>query len=295
VIAHQALYLFLAAGLLTIAAGGFRRGRFLGEQTKPAWWRRLRLPTPPQLSVQARLVWGGHVVAALLFAVMIPSLAMDFSEPEAQRRLGYVFFGLEAYLPLSGLLLLTGALARDKSIGTLDLVLSKPVNRWRLLWGRLRSALFVYVLLVGVLVLLLHWSYQPLPLIKAVLVPLATGLYLGLIGLTAANLTQNALAGYGAGMLYWFFEAGFDGRFTAPFYLFIASNQVNAQPFAAWNHPMAWLPVKCGLLLLAMWLFVLNGWLLDPGVKRRRAFITLGISLPTLFAAGWQLIPALFR
>ena len=54
-----------------------------------------------------------------------------------------------------------------------------------------------------------------------------------------------------------------------------------------------WLPVKLGIIVLAVWLFVLNGWLLDAGLRRRRALVVLGVSIPAIFMAGWWLMPLL--
>ena len=109
--------------------------------------------------------------------------------------------------------------------------------------------------------------------------------------MTIANITQSALAGYGAGLIYWFFEAAFDGRITAPFYLLIVSNQIPPESGEVWQNPTVWLPVKLGMFILAVWLLILNGWLFDVGYARRRAITILAISIPVIFAFGWWLIP----
>ena len=291
VLVHQALYLVLSVCFVLMATWGFRRHRFLDEGRKPTLWQRLRFPVLPGLSVQVRLLWGGHIVAALLFAAVALGNAMSYTRPEVDLRAGYAIFSLEFYLSLSGLLVLAGVLARDQGIGVLDLVLTKPVNRWRLLVGRLLPALALYAGVVVLLVAVLHWSYQPLPVMKALLAPLSTGVYLGLVGMTVANLVRSPLAGYGAGLIYWIFEAAFQGRFTAPLFLFIVSHQPHRAAGEVWRNPAVWLPSKLGLLILAVWLLVLNGWLLDVGPSRRRALIVLGLSIPTLFVVGWWLIP----
>lgn len=58
-----------------------------------------------------------------------------------------------------------------------------------------------------------------------------------------------------------------------------------------WRNPAVWLPVKVGLLVLAVWLFRFNGWLLDAGSTRRRVLALLVISLPILYLLGWWVIP----
>jgi hypothetical protein len=141
------------------------------------------------------------------------------------------------------------------------------------------------------MVLLLNAFYHPLPIWKALLITLSSGVYLGVVGMTVANITRSTLAGYGAGLLFWFFEAASDGRLTAPFYLFIVSNQIDSTAGEVWRNPALWLPVKLGVLLLAAWLFVLNGWLLDAGPGRRRALLVLGVSIPLFFILGWWIIP----
>jgi hypothetical protein len=293
VVAHQVLYLLLSVLALILAVYGFRRANFLDGQDSMKLWRRLRVPLPAQLGVRVRMLWGGHMVAALLMAVF--AIANTLSNPETDPiwQADYALFGLEFYLAVSGLLILAGVVARDQGSGALDLVLSKPVSRWRLLRERLFPALVIYAVVCVIAVLWLRVVYEQLPVLKALLVSLSTGIYLGLIGMTVANVTRSDLAGYGAGLLYWLFEAGFDGRFTAPFYLFIVSQQVDNPAADIWQHPWIWLPVKLGLLLLSLWLFFLNGWLLDAGPGRRRALMVLAASIPILFMLGWWIVPML--
>lgn len=291
ILAHQGLYLLLSAVALGLAVYGFQRNKFTDGQNSLRWWRRIRFPLPAQLGVRMRMLWGGPMVAALIMAAF--SIANTLSNPSTDPiwRAEYALFGLEFYLAVTGLLILAGVVARDKSIGALDLVLSKPVNRWRLLRERLFPALTFYFLICVITTLLFRIAYEQLPIPKALLVSFSTGMYLGLIGMTAANVAQNELAGYGAGLIYWLFEAGFDGRFTAPFFLFIVSSQVDHPATAIWQSPAIWLPVKAGLLLLSLWLFLINGWLLEAGPGRRRAFTALIISFPVIFILGWWLMP----
>ncbi|MCA9924778.1 MAG: hypothetical protein KC421_20520 [Anaerolineales bacterium] len=42
--------------------------------------------------------------------------------------------------------------------------------------------------------------YEGLPFSKALLTAVTGGLFLGLVGMTVANVTQNTLVGYGAGI-----------------------------------------------------------------------------------------------
>ena len=288
---HQIIYFSLSVGFLAIAAYGFQRKRFLGKERSFLRWKRFRFPFISRLGVKVRMLWGGHIVAALLMAFFAVSNTLSNPETDPIYQADYALFGLEFYLPVTGLLILAGVIARDKGIGVLDLVLTKPVNRWRLLGERLLPALVVYGVVCLFAVALLHGIYPSLPIPKALLVSLSSGIYLGLVGMTIANVTQSALAGYGAGLIFWFFEAAFDGRFTAPFYLFIVSNQVHSAAGEIWRKPALWLPVKVGLLVLAMWLFLLNGWLLDAGSPRRRVLIILVGSIPVIFIFGWWLLP----
>lgn len=221
------------------------------------------------------------------------AITNTISNPQTDEvfRADYALFGLEFYLSVSGLLILAGVIARDKGVGMLDLVLTKPANRWRLLIERLLPGLITYGIVCLLSVCLLYVTHPALPFMKAMLVSLITGIYLGLFGMTIANISRSALAGYGAGLIYWFLEAGFDGRFTAPFYLLIVSNQVDMGAGEVWRNPSIWLPVKLGMLMLSVWLFILNGWLLDSGPKKRHILVILGVSIPVIFIIGWWLIP----
>lgn len=293
VIAHQWLYLVLSVLALVLAVYGFQRMKFVDGENALPWWRQIRFSLPIQPGPRLRILWGGQMVAALIMAFF--AIMNTFGNPQTDPILlaGYALFGLEFWLAISGLLILAGVVARDKGIRVLDLVLSKPVNRWRLLGERLLPALATYLIFCVLAVLILRAAYEQVPIVKALIVSISTGMYLGLFGMTVANLTQNELAGYGAGLLYWLFEAGLDGRFTAPFYLFIVSNQVDNPNLEIWDSPMIWLPVKLGLLVLSLWLFLINGWLLDAGPARRRAFIALIVSFPLIFMFGWWLMPRL--
>ncbi len=290
ILTHQIIYLSLSVSFLALAVIGFQRKRFIKEHTF-TWQQYFRFPIPSHLSVKFRMLWGGHIVAALLMAFVAITNTMANPQTDADLRADYALFGLEFYLPISGLLILTGVIARDKGVGILDMLLTKPVNRWRLMIERLLPALVMYGALCLIAVYLLHTLYQPLPIPKALIVSLSTGIYLGLVGMTIANITRSALAGYGAGLLYWFFEAGFNGRITAPFYLLIVSSQIPLESGEVWENPDIWLPVKVGVLILGVWLFVLNGWLFDVGRERRKAITILIVSIPVIFALGWWLIP----
>jgi putative Ca2+/H+ antiporter (TMEM165/GDT1 family) len=295
VIAHQLLYLMFSLTLMLLATRGFQRHRFIDTGRKTTLWSQIRFPAWPSSTVQLRLLWGGHIVAAFLFALWTLGNVLSFTQSVGVSRAEYAVFNLEFYLSLTGLFILTGVLARDQRMRVLELVLTKPINRWRLLAKRLMPALALYTIVVLLMVALLHFTYQSLPVVKAICASLATGIYLGLVGMSVANLTRNPLAGYGFGLIYWFLEAGFAGRYTAPFFLFIISHQPALEAGEIWHHPTIWIPSKLGLMILSLWLFVLNGWLIDAGSGRRRALVAIGLSMPAVFLAGWQLIPLLWR
>lgn len=289
VLTHHAIYFTLSLFLLVLSVFGFKRERFLDNKPPAIQRRQLHIPAFSFLSVKLRMFWGGHAVAALLTALV--ALANTMSNPNSFLRVEYAFFGLEFYLSLAGLLLLAGVVSKDRSSGSLDLILTKPIQRWKLLVERLIPALIIYTLLCVVSVIILNVLYEPLPIAKSLMIALSTGVYLGMLGMTVANITKNSMAGFGAGVLYWITEAAFNGRFTAPFYLLIVSHQVPVTAGDVWMNPAVWLPVKIGSLLLAMLLFLTNGWLLDEGPLRRRALIAISVGYPLVFALGWWLIP----
>jgi len=130
---HQIIYLSLSAGFLALAAYGFQRKRFMDKKVSRQWRKSFRLPYFSRLSVKVRRFWGGHIVAALLMAFFAISNTMSNQETDATLLADYALFGLEFYLPVAGLLILAGVIAHDKGVGVLDVVLVKPVNRWRLL------------------------------------------------------------------------------------------------------------------------------------------------------------------
>lgn len=291
VIAHQVIYLVLSVVMVIAAVIGFQRKRFLNRTKENPWWQRLRLLVVPGLSANLRMMWGGQIVAGLLFAIGAYLNTISFPNSEVFLRVDYALFGLEFYLSICGLLFMAGVLAQDKNLGSLDLVLTKPVNRWLLLARRLWPALLGFSLVAVLVTLMLHLTFETLPMVKALMIALITGFYLGMVGFTIANLTRNALAGYGAGILFWIFEAALSGRLTAPFYLLVTSQQIDVSAGEVWLHPDLWMPVKIGSLALALWLFLFNGWFLDVGPTRRRALVVLVASIPVWFIFGWWLVP----
>jgi len=70
------------------------------------------------------------VVAGLLFAVGAYLNTVMFPDSQVFWRVDYALFGLEFYLSVCGLFLVAGVLAVDKRKRSLDLVLTKPLNRW---------------------------------------------------------------------------------------------------------------------------------------------------------------------
>jgi len=137
------------------------------------------------------------------------------------------------------------------------------------------------------LTLALHLTYERLPLVKACIIGISTGNYLGMIGFIVANLTRNAFAGFGIGILFWLFEAGFQGCFSAPIYLLISSQQTDSAAGEIWLNPDLWPPVKIGNLLLTFLLFIINGWFVDSGKRRRFALSVLLVWI----LLGWWLVP----
>ena len=289
VLAHHAIYLALSLLLLVLSVLGFNRERVVDNKPFATQQRQFQIPAFSFISVKLRMFWGGHVVAALLAALV--AVANTMSNPNPFLRVEYAFFGLEFYLPLAGLLLLAGVVTKDKTSGSLDLVLTKPVQRLEFLIERLIPALVIYTVLCIISVVILNAFYETLPIAKSLMIASSTGLYLGLFGMTIANITKNSMAGLGAGALYWITEAAFNGRFTAPFYLLIVSHQVPVTAGDVWMDPAIWLPVKIGSLILAALLFLANGWLLDEGPVRRRTLIALSVGYPLAFALGWWLVP----
>lgn len=288
---HQALYMVMSLVFLALAVYGFQRARFISDVPSFDWWKNLRLPFLSRLSFRIRMLWGGNIVAALMVGFIAVANTMSNPESDIGMRIDYANFGLEFYLAISGLLILAGVVVRDNSIGALNLILAKPVNRWRLLLQRLLPGMILYAMLCLLSVGAISAIYEPLPVLKSFIISFGSGIFLGIIGMTIANISKSVLAGYGAGFLFWFFEAAFDGRITAPFYLLIVSNQVDQAAGEVWRNPAIWLPVKVGTLMLAAWFFLFNGWFLDPGVKRRRALVILALSVPVIFIIGWWLIP----
>lgn len=296
VLLHQLFYLALAGVLVLVTIAVFDRRRWLGAGGSRFDWSQVRnkLPVVP-ISPGLRRFLGAPVVAALVLAVLSPSQGLSRGDhlPEDIQQLSGMFV-LEFYFALVGLLLVAGVAARDKGIDVMDLVLTKPVNRWKLLAQRLLPAVVVYLVVAAVLILGIHFTFIQLPLVKAFVVAIATGIYLGMVGMTVANVTRSALAGYAAGIVYLLAEAGFRGTLTLPFYLLITTQQPGGADFWRLNESL-WIPSKIGLLLLAGWLFILNGWLLDEGPGRRRALVVMAATIPLIFAVGRWSVPILWR
>lgn len=91
--------------------------------------------------------------------------------------------------------------------------------------------------------------------------------------------------------MLWELEAGFDGRFTAPFYLLIVSQQVDHQNLDIWDSPSTLADRQAGPAGPVAMAFLPQR--LDAGPAQRRALVVLVVSFPIIFLFGWWLMPIL--
>ena len=126
----------------------------------------------------------------------------------------------EIYFSLFGVIFLTSIIELDFLDGVAELVAIKKINPERTFF--LRMMMIIIILSICTLSLYCYMLFQgsEFPISELFLGTLVTQISLGLLGVTAANLSRNLPFGYLFGVSYFFLEFLSQGRFTQRFYLF---------------------------------------------------------------------------
>lgn len=162
-----------------------------------------------------KILFGVNTIIAVLYACLIP-LAFSFKSID--------YFQIikisELYIPLIGIILLSYITSIEKTnlIEELSFVKKLSFNFIFLI------RFFINTLLIILILVALFWDakYQGavFPFNKIFIGSLVSAIYLGIIALTAYNLTENLAVGYMISFGYYFFEFSTKGKYTKELYLF---------------------------------------------------------------------------
>lgn len=85
---------------------------------------------------------------------------------------------------------------------------------------RLLISLALMSIIIGALLLLMRYKGNNFDFFRLLFGVIITGLYLGMIGVTVANISKNYIAGYIIGFAYYLFEFLTKGQYTNKLYIF---------------------------------------------------------------------------
>lgn len=158
----------------------------------------------------------------------------------------------ETYFSLFGVIFLTSIIELDFLDGVVELVANKKIQLEKIFFLRLLMMIIVLSIITVSLYGYMLFQGSVFPISELFLGTLITEVFLGLIGVTAANLSRNLILGYLLGISYFFFEYLSQGLYTRKLYLFgLIRGDVESKYY----------------LVLAIFLLVWVNWLI---LKRRK-------------------------
>ncbi|MEC9488620.1 MAG: hypothetical protein UMV23_03965 [Halanaerobium sp.] len=167
------------------------------------------------LKYNARIVCRSNVLVSIVYSIILPFFV-------GYRLLNWVEAARisELLLTLPGIIIMTSLVEVDFSAGMAELVSTKKKDKGSIFLYRILIGLALMAVVIGLSqgwMLLQGSNFPSWQFFSGTLV---TSLFLGLLGITAANLTGNIIAGYLIAFSYYLLEFMSGGRYTGPLYLF---------------------------------------------------------------------------
>lgn len=166
-----------------------------------------------------------YLLSGLIYAALLP---MVYSFQLLQ--MGEVVRISEIPFSLLGVLLLTAMGEVDFEDGVGEIVSTKRMNKGVILLYRLGLGILALGIITGALLLWMVFQGSRFDFGTVYMCALINQLFLGVLGITAANLCRNAVAGYLVSISYFFVEFTTKGKYTGVFYLFsLTRNDLTAK------------------------------------------------------------------
>ena len=161
------------------------------------------------------ILFGVNTIIAAMF-VGLMSLGFSFK--------GIDYFKMvkitELYLPLVGIILLAYITSIEKNNLIEELIYTKKFSGGLIFLMRLFINTMVISFLLVLLFLYAMYEGAIFPFDKVFIGSLVTAIFLGVLALTAYNLTNNLALGYMISFGYYFFEFSTKGKYSKEFYIF---------------------------------------------------------------------------
>lgn len=126
----------------------------------------------------------------------------------------------ETYISLFGIIFLTSIVELDFQAGMIELIATKKVGRGVTFGIRFLLVIIVLGIITGSIQAYMLLKGSDFLISQFFFGTMVSEVFLGLIGITVANLTKNVILGYFAGISYFLFEYLTRGHLTKKLYLF---------------------------------------------------------------------------
>ncbi|MFW6265086.1 MAG: hypothetical protein ACOC3B_03175 [Bacillota bacterium] len=126
----------------------------------------------------------------------------------------------ELFISLIGIIILTSLIEVDYEGNIAEIISAKLKHKGTVFTYRLFIALAAMLILISLLYSYMIINDGNFHLLTTLAGTMITGLYLGMLGITAANLSRNLIVGYLISFTYYLVEFSTRGRYTGNFYLF---------------------------------------------------------------------------
>lgn len=163
----------------------------------------------------SKILCTKYLLAGLIYSVLLPIIySFELLQPKEVAMISEIPFSL------LGVLFLTAIVEVDFEDGVGEILSSKQQNKGTILLYRLGISVVILGLLTGLLLLYMAGRGSTFDFGRFLVSASVNQIFLGVLGLTFANLSRNVIVGYLVSMSYFFMEFATKGKYTGELYLF---------------------------------------------------------------------------
>jgi hypothetical protein len=167
-----------------------------------------------EIKYNIKILFGINIVAAIIFVAATPVFySLSLLDAKEIARLG------ELYLSIIGIILFTYLPGLEEANNTKELVYAKTRSVISTFAIRFLLICILTLLLILAMAMIIQFNGGNFNLMQFTFGITVTAVFLGVIGLTIANYTNEASAGYLVAFAYFIFEWITRGKYTGDFYL----------------------------------------------------------------------------
>lgn len=163
----------------------------------------------------SKILCKRHLLAGIVYAALLP-LIYSFELLQLME----VVMVSEIPFSLLGALFLPAIVEVDFEDGIGEIISTKPMSKGWILLCRFGIGVLLLGIVTGVLLLYMVIQDSIFDFGRCYVSAMISQIYLGVVGMTIANLLRNVVAGYLTSFSYFFLEFITKGKYTGALYLF---------------------------------------------------------------------------